>query len=88
MLEKDVWNDLRGCPGIIQLYATFQDQNHLFFVMELAEKGDLFALVKSQKCLTPSEARFYMVELVSALSFIHEHGIIYRDLKPEVIWMI
>lgn len=28
-------------------------------------------------------ARFFSAEIVLALEHLHEHGIIYRDLKPE-----
>ena len=32
---------------------------------------------------TEDDVKFYLAELALALSHLHKHGIIYRDLKPE-----
>jgi len=32
---------------------------------------------------TEEDVKFYLAELALALSHLHKHGIIYRDLKPE-----
>jgi len=39
---------------------------------------------------TEEDVKFYLAELALALSHLHKHGIIYRDLKPEkyVTWLI
>jgi protein kinase A len=36
-------------------------------------------------CFPEHVARFYIVEVMLALDFLHRHDIIYRDLKPENI---
>jgi protein kinase A len=74
----------------------FQTEKHMFFVMELADRGDLFRLVSAacirnhdKRGLDEPTAQFFMAEIVAGVAFLHEHDIIYRDLKPEVIvWFL
>lgn len=35
------------------------------------------------KCLNEEGAQFYAAEVIAALEYLHLHGFIYRDLKPE-----
>lgn len=38
---------------------------------------------RPDKRLAEDEARFYASEVIAALEYLHLHGYIYRDLKPE-----
>ncbi|TMS34645.1 hypothetical protein L596_002190 [Steinernema carpocapsae] len=73
----------RGHPNLVSLYCTFQDAERLYFVMTLAERGDLYRLLKAVGPLESGPARFYITEIVAGLGFMHDHGIVHRDLKPE-----
>lgn len=46
-------------------------------------KGDLYALLKKKGCLTEDECRCVMKQVLSGLQYLHEHGIIHRDIKLE-----
>ncbi len=43
----------------------------------------MFFHLKKQKRFKESEVAFYAAEIILALEYLHEHRIIYRDLKPE-----
>ena len=49
--------------------------------MEYVSGGELFAHLKKQKRFPEETARFYGAEITSALGYLHQNGIIYRDLK-------
>jgi serine/threonine protein kinase len=49
--------------------------------------GSLMDMVKKRKYLSEPETRFYMIQLVSAVKYMHARGIIHRDLKMGNIFL-
>ena len=70
-------------PNVIRLYASFADEQHLYFALELALGGELFALIEEMGTLPEAAVRYYAASVTLGLTHLHEHGFIYRDLKPE-----
>ena len=80
-VEKWVLTNLRH-PGIIKLYASFQDQSSLYLALELVPNGELWKMAH-RKGVRPSLAAFYTAQLLEVLQYLHEHGVVHRDIKPE-----
>uniref|UniRef100_A0A4X1SS38 Ribosomal protein S6 kinase alpha-5 n=2 Tax=Sus scrofa TaxID=9823 RepID=A0A4X1SS38_PIG len=72
-----------GHPNIVKLHEVFHDQLHTFLVMELLNGGELFERIKRKKHFSETEASYIMRKLVSAVSHMHDVGVVHRDLKPE-----
>ncbi|KAM9293821.1 ribosomal protein S6 kinase alpha-5 isoform 2-T2 [Gastrophryne carolinensis] len=72
-----------GHPNIVKLHDVYHDQLHTFLVMELLKGGELFERIKRKKTFSESEASYIMRKLVSAVSHMHDVGVVHRDLKPE-----
>ena len=79
MSEKHIFEIInRGQhPFLINLFACFQTVEHVCFVMEYANGGDLMMHIH-QEVFTESRACFYAACVVLGLQFLHDHKIIYR----------
>jgi len=51
------------------------------------QRGCLAPKVKMLKGMEEELARFYVGSLVLALSYLHDHNTVYRDLKPENVFI-
>ncbi|KAI9314379.1 kinase-like domain-containing protein [Dichotomocladium elegans] len=72
-------------PFLVNLLDTFQDDTHLFLVMEYIQGGELFRILRQQKRFSESTTQFYAAEVILALEYLHDRDIAYRDIKPENI---
>lgn len=72
-------------PFIVNLDYSFQTESLAIMVLGLATAGDLQrALNKApEERLNEDRVRFYVAEIVLALSYLHQMGLMYRDLKPN-----
>eukprot|EP00249_Psilotum_nudum_P011036 c22930_g1_i1 orf=524-2239(+) len=68
---------------IVKLYCSFQDDEHLYLIMEYLPGGDMMTLLMRKDTLTEDEARFYVGQSVLAIESIHKHNYIHRDIKPD-----
>ena len=69
-------------PFIIDMKFAFETEKYLAFVLEYCPGGELFGLVKKYKIIPEKTARFYIIEILLGLGYLHENHIVYRDIKP------
>lgn len=82
LAEKNVLATINH-PYIINLKFAFQTEDKLYLVLDFINGGELFYHLQREKRFSEKRAKFYAAEIVLALEYLHELGIIYRDLKPE-----
>eukprot|EP01054_Gregarina_sp_Poly1_P002029 Gregarina_sp_Poly_1__2028@NODE_1532_length_3918_cov_126_566346_g1011_i0_p1_GENE_NODE_1532_length_3918_cov_126_566346_g1011_i0NODE_1532_length_3918_cov_126_566346_g1011_i0_p1_ORF_typecomplete_len784_score101_80Pkinase/PF00069_25/7_9e68Pkinase_Tyr/PF07714_17/8_7e41Kinaselike/PF14531_6/6_4e15Pkinase_fungal/PF17667_1/5_6e10Pkinase_fungal/PF17667_1/4_7e03Kdo/PF06293_14/1_9e08Kdo/PF06293_14/2_9e03Kdo/PF06293_14/6_2e03Kdo/PF06293_14/63RIO1/PF01163_22/7_7e05APH/PF01636_23/0_00059APH/PF01636_23/3_1e03Waa len=69
--------------GVVNLHGVIDSDDMLVLLMDLVEGGELFDFVLSKGCLAEDEARYVFAQFISTLKFLHEQGIIHRDIKLE-----
>ena len=76
---------------VLTLHATYQSNDELFMLAELCQGGELWQYLYETDVLertslggvTEKAAQFYAACVTSALLYVHNKGVAYRDLKPE-----
>jgi 5'-AMP-activated protein kinase catalytic alpha subunit len=69
--------------NIVELHEVMATRNKIYFVMEYAKGGELFAKIEKSGKLTEAVAHKYFQQLISAVDYCHSRGVYHRDLKPE-----
>jgi protein kinase A len=95
--ERDIMQQLRHHPFIVQFHASFQNDYFVFILQEFCQGGELFTLLHRnnhnrndnnlslhKQLLPEQDVVFYTLCIADALEYMHiKHSIVYRDLKPE-----
>lgn len=76
-------------PFVLPFHGAFQDDQHLYLLLELMQGGELFNVIHAPKNkrrgISNGDAVFYGACVIASLAHMHQRLIAYRDLKPENI---
>eukprot|EP00729_Bicosta_minor_P003730 gene3730-1502_t len=86
-VEKRVLELASGSPFLCKLHATFHTDAHLYFVTEFVNGGDLMYHIQNQRVFPPKQSRFYAAQILLALWYLHENGVVYRDVKLDNVML-
>jgi len=75
-------------PNVVGLRAIFDTEETLFIVMDLMKGGELYEEIVRRKTFSEKDASRIMSQLFSALAYLHEKGIVHRDLKLENLLLV
>ncbi|KAI0780592.1 kinase-like domain-containing protein [Trametes elegans] len=81
--ERRTLVELPWHPFIAGIIGAFSDVKNTYLAMELGPCGTLWSEMKRWDHFTNKEVKFYFANIVLALEFLHTHGIVHCDIKPE-----
>ncbi|RWA09791.1 hypothetical protein EKO27_g5335 [Xylaria grammica] len=70
-IEKDTLNRLTEHPGIVRLYYTFQDENSLYYVLDICSGGELLGVLKKTGTFDIECTRFFGAQILDAIEYMH-----------------
>ena len=88
-------------PALLCLKDTFDEEDGVYLVLELATEGELFNWIVMKQKLSEADTRKVFIQLFQAVKYLvrtccchlrrllifhqHERSIVHRDIKPENI---
>jgi serine/threonine protein kinase len=72
-------------PQIPTLLAYFEEENYLYLVQQFINGQNLFKELEEQGTFSENQIRQLLLELLPTLKYVHERGVIHRDIKPQNI---
>lgn len=72
-------------PNIVKVYDIIYTDESIWIVMEYMANGDLHKFIDDNIFFNQSDQIRMCLEILEALSYIHQRGISHRDIKPANI---
>jgi serine/threonine protein kinase len=75
-------------PHVVPIYNAGFEDRHFFLAMRYVKGCDLGELIHTGGPLPETRAMRLVGQVASALSMVHEQGLIHRDIKPQnvLVW--
>eukprot|EP00187_Rhodella_violacea_P014060 CAMPEP_0184711642 /NCGR_PEP_ID=MMETSP0314-20130426/2288_1 /TAXON_ID=38298 /ORGANISM="Rhodella maculata, Strain CCMP 736" /LENGTH=584 /DNA_ID=CAMNT_0027173843 /DNA_START=56 /DNA_END=1807 /DNA_ORIENTATION=- len=70
-------------PNLVQAFDIFENADYLFIVMEFCDGGPLYNVLAMQAKFSEKDAAEAMHQIISGVQYLHDHGVVHRDLKSE-----
>ncbi len=78
--ERDLMIKLNS-PFTVNIKFAFQDESKLYIVSEFLQGGDMFYHIHHSTInLTEETVKFYIIEIILGIEFLHSNNVIYLSL--------
>ncbi|WP_322890436.1 MULTISPECIES: protein kinase domain-containing protein [unclassified Yoonia] len=73
-------------PNIVGVHQVFEDNDTAYMALDFVEGRDLLDTIEDPNHdLTPVKIKAILKDVLGAVGFIHEQGILHRDISPDNI---
>ncbi|KAK5105826.1 hypothetical protein LTR62_002106 [Meristemomyces frigidus] len=80
MLEIDLLKNLNH-PNIVKYHGFVKSPENLYIILEYCENGSLHSICKNFGKFPENLVALYTAQVLQGLLFLHEQGVIHRDIK-------
>ena len=84
--ERDIHQKLDH-PNIVKLIDFFEYNDKFYLLTEFCEYRDLSYLLSKRKKMEEIEVKYYILNLINALKYLHGKGIVHRDIKLSNVYI-
>jgi serine/threonine protein kinase len=74
-------------PNIVTVLKTIEEDDELYLVMEVL-RGESLAGILQRGALGPRRSLVLLRQTLEALAYVHDRGVIHRDVKPANLMVI
>ncbi|ANB11240.1 polo kinase CDC5 [Sugiyamaella lignohabitans] len=68
-------------PNIVQFVDCFEDDDNVYILLEICENQSLMEMLRARSRLTEEETKYYIVQILGAVRYMHKRRVLHRDLK-------
>jgi len=73
-------------PNIVGVHQVFEDNDTAYMALDFVEGRDLLDRIEDpEHSLTPAQIKPMLKDMLDAVGFIHDQGILHRDISPDNI---
>lgn len=70
-------------PRIPRVYSHFTDESRHYLTMDLIQGKDMEDIIEHQGALSEAQVLAWADQICDVLGYLHDQGLIYRDVKPS-----
>ncbi|KAG5329901.1 TSSK4 kinase, partial [Acromyrmex charruanus] len=74
-------------PNLIHFLQAIETTHRVYIIMEYAQNGSLLEIIRRDTYIDELRSRKWFRQLLEAIEYCHEHGIVHRDVKCENLLM-
>ncbi len=67
--------------NIVKFERHFEDSQNVYILLEMCNHKSMMELIKKRRRLTEGEVRYYLMQIIDAVKYMHTQKVIHRDLK-------
>lgn len=72
-------------PNIAAVHEVFRDNNTAYMSIDYIDGADLMEIIEDGEAISPETVEHWLRKCIAAIGFVHDHGILHRDISPDNI---